>query len=60
MTEWQDEDEVITTFRTIKQAQAEEYTRGWDEAIAMVQSVITEMKAGYDNYALEELAQRIV
>jgi hypothetical protein len=66
MTEWQDEDEVITNFKTLKQAQAEEYTRGWSEAIEYVIEVANLMltrpdqDGQYDKYTIEELKQRIV
>jgi len=66
MTEWQNEDEVITTFGTIKQSQQESYTQGWEEAIAyaveVAKSMITrpDQDGQYDKYTLEELVQRIV
>jgi hypothetical protein len=53
---WKDEDEVTTTFGTLKQAQLESY----EYAIEMVEEVIHEMiVGGFDYTTLEELRQRI-
>jgi hypothetical protein len=53
---WEDEDEVVTTFRTIKQSQAEAYA----EAMSVVEGIIEEMiSSGFDYTTLEELQQRI-
>jgi hypothetical protein len=58
---WKDEDEVTTTFKSIKQSQQESYSQGWQEAIQYVIDIIGEMKyTEYDNTTLEELEQRIV
>ena len=53
---WKDDDEVTTTFRTIKQSQAESYA----EAMSVVEGIIEEMiSSGFDYTTLEELQQRI-
>lgn len=59
---WQDEDEVTTTFKSIKQSQQESYDQGWQEAIDHVIDIINEMQYTYDwhNPTLDELEQRIV
>ena len=61
---WKDEDEVVTTFRTIKQAQQESYQEGWEDAIKHVLDISKQMRyndnLSWNNETLEELEQRIV
>jgi hypothetical protein len=63
MSDWQPEDELTTTFGTIKQAQAEWYQQGWEDAINYVIDISKDMKynrAYWDTKTLDELEQRIV
>lgn len=62
MSDWKDEDEVTTTFRSIKQAQAEAYQEGWEDAINYVLDISKQMRYNnpYITPTLEELEQRIV
>ncbi len=64
MSDWQPEDEVTTTFGTIKQAQAESYQQGWEDAINNVLDISQQMRyndnLSWNNETLEELEQRIV
>jgi hypothetical protein len=57
---WQDNDEVITNYKTIVQSQKESYLMGYEEAIAMVINVCRSMYNEFDQATLEELEQRIV
>jgi hypothetical protein len=57
---WQDDDEVITNYKTIVQSQKESSIIGWEEAIKMVIDVCRSMYNEYDRATLEELEQRIV
>jgi hypothetical protein len=57
---WQDNDEVITNYKTIVQSQKESYLMGYEEAIAMVINVSRSMYTEYDKETLQELEQRIV
>ena len=59
---WKDEDEVVTNFRTIKQAQEESYQEGWENAIAYVLDISQQMRYTdrFKGPTLEELEQRIV
>lgn len=36
MAEWQDDDEVVTTYRSIKQSQEESYRKGFWDGISKV------------------------
>lgn len=62
MSDWKDEDEVTTTFRSIKQAQAEAYQEGWEDAINYVLDISRQMRYTdvFKTPTLEELEQRIV
>jgi len=65
---WKDEDEVTTTFKTIKQSQQESYDagyeQGWTNAINNVLDISQQMRyndnLSWNNETLEELEQRIV
>ena len=57
---WQENDEVITNYKTIVQSQKESYLMGYEEAIAMVINVSRSMYTEYDKETLQELEQRIV
>ncbi len=65
---WKDEDEVTTTFKTIKQSQQESYDagyeEGWTNAINNVLDISQQMRyndnLSWNNETLEELEQRIV
>jgi len=57
---WQENDEVITNYKTIVQSQKESYLMGYEEAIAMVINVCRSMYNEFDQATLEELEQRIV
>ena len=57
---WQDEDEVVTNYRTIVQSQKESYLMGYEEAITMVINVCRSMYNEFDQATLQELEQRIV
>ena len=57
---WQENDEVITNYKTIVQSQKESYLMGYEEAIAMVINVSRSMYTDYDKETLQELEQRIV
>jgi predicted transcriptional regulator len=62
MSDWQPEDEVTTTFGSIKQAQMEAYNDGWEDAINYVIDISKQMRYNnpYITPTLEELEQRIV
>lgn len=62
MNNWKPEDEVTTTFRSIKKAQMDAYTDGWDDAIQYVIDISKQMRYNnpYITPTLEELEQRIV
>jgi hypothetical protein len=57
---WQENDEVITNYKTIVQSQKVSYLMGYEEAIAMVINVSRSMYTDYDEDTLQELEQRIV
>ena len=57
---WQENDEVITNYKTIVQSQKVSYLMGYEEAIAMVINVSRSMYTEYDKETLQELEQRIV
>ena len=57
---WQENDEVITNYKTIVQSQKESYLMGYEKAIAMVINVCRSMYNEFDQATLEELEQRIV
>jgi protoheme ferro-lyase len=62
MSDWKPEDEVVTNFKTIKQAQDEAYQEGWGDAIEYVLDISKQMRYNnpYITPTLEELEQRIV
>jgi hypothetical protein len=62
MSDWKPEDEVITNFKTIKQAQDEAYQEGWENAINYVLDISKQMRYtdAFKGPTLEELEQRIV
>lgn len=57
---WQENDEVVTNYRTIVQSQQESYRQGWEDAVAMVINVCGSMYTEYNEETLKELEQRIV
>ena len=62
MSNWQPEDEVTTTFGSIKKAQMEAYDDGWQDAINYVLDISRQMRYTdvFKTPILEELEQRIV
>jgi hypothetical protein len=57
---WQENDVVVTNYRTIVQSQEESCLMGYEEAIKMVIDVCRSMYTEYDKETLKELEQRIV
>ena len=49
MTEWQDTDEVTTTFGTIQQVKQEQFTAGWQEATDTILNLLEDLT---DEHAL--------
>jgi len=62
MSNWQPEDEITTTFGSIKKAQMDAYADGWEDAINYVLDISKQMRYTdlFKGPTLEELEQRIV
>ena len=61
MSEWQDDDEVTITFKTLQDAKQDEYIRGQDDFHEWLVMTIADMRRkSFDPPTLEELEQRIM
>lgn len=61
MSDWQDDDEVTITFKTLQDVKQDEYIRGQDDFHDWLVMTIENMRNnGFDLPTLEELEQRIM